>query len=172
MRNYKDSDIAHIKKNEYSDMYTESIDNNEKFWSKISKRIHWFKNWERISNVDFSKGDINWFENGKLNVSYNCLDRHVENGNGDDIALIWEGNDPSEDKKFSYKELLVEVSKFSNVLKSKNVLKGDRVCIYMQMIPELAIAMLACSRIGAIHSIVFGAFSSNSLKDRINDSEM
>ena len=170
MRNYKDSDIAHIKKNEYSGIYTESIDNNEKFWSKISKRIHWFKNWERISNVDFSKGDINWFENGKLNVSYNCLDRHVENGNGDDIALIWEGNNPSEDKKFSYKELLVEVSKFSNVLKSKNVLKGDRVCIYMQMIPELAIAMLACSRIGAIHSIVFGAFSSNSLKDRINDS--
>ena len=170
MRNYKDSDIAHIKKNEYSGIYTESIDNNEKFWSKISKRIHWFKSWEKISNVDFSKGDINWFENGKLNVSYNCLDRHVENGNGDDIALIWEGNNPSEDKKFSYKELLVEVSKFSNVLKSKNVLKGDRVCIYMQMIPELAIAMLACSRIGAIHSIVFGAFSSNSLKDRINDS--
>ena len=94
MRNYKDSDIAHIKKNEYSGIYTESIDNNEKFWSKISKRIHWFKNWEKISNVDFSKGDINWFENGKLNVSYNCLDRHVENGNGDDIALIWEGNNP------------------------------------------------------------------------------
>ena len=157
MKNYKDLDIAHIKKNEYSGIYNESIKNNEKFWSKIS-------------NVDFSKGVINWFENGKLNVSYNCLDRHVENGNGDDIALIWEGNNPSEDKKFSYKELLVEVSKFSNVLKSKNVLKGDRVCIYMQMIPELAIAMLACSRIGAIHSIVFGAFSSNSLKDRINDS--
>ena len=171
MKNYKDLDIAHIKKNEYSGIYNESIKNNEKFWSKISKRIYWFKDWEKISNVDFSKGNINWFENGKLNVSYNCLDRHVENGNGDDIALIWEGNNPSEDKKFSYKELLVEVSKFSNVLKSKNVLKGDRVCIYMQMIPELAIAMLACSRIGAIHSIVFGAFSSNSLKDRINDSE-
>ena len=122
MKNYKDLDIAHIKKNEYSDIYNESINNNEKFWSKISKRIHWFKDWEKISNVDFSKGVINWFENGKLNVSYNCLDRHVENGNGDDIALIWEGNNPSEDKKISYKELLVEDSKFSNVLKSKYVL--------------------------------------------------
>ena len=171
MNKYKDIEIAHIKKEEYSKLYNESIDNNEEFWSKVSKRIHWFKNWDNISSIDYSKAKIKWFENGKLNVSYNCIDRHIENGHGDNIALIWEGNDTSEDKQFTYKELLNEVSKFSNVLKSNNVIKGDRVCIYMQMIPELAIAMLACSRIGAVHSIVFGAFSSESLRDRINDSK-
>jgi acetyl-CoA synthetase len=171
LNKYKDIEIAHIKRDEYPKLYNESIDNNEEFWSKVSKRIHWFKNWETISSIDYSKAKIKWFENGKLNVSYNCIDRHIENGHGDDIALIWEGNDPSQDKQFTYKELLNEVSKFSNVLKSNNVIKGDRVCIYMQMIPELAIAMLACSRIGAVHSIVFGAFSSDSLRDRINDSK-
>jgi len=168
---YKDIDIAHIKKEQYSKLYSESIDNTEKFWSEISKRIHWFKDWDNISNVDYSKAKIKWFENGKLNVAYNCIDRHIESGHGDDIALIWEGNNPSDDKQYTYKELLIEVSKFSNVLKSNNVIKGDRVCIYMQMIPELAIAMLACARIGAIHSIVFGAFSPESLRDRINDSK-
>ena len=171
MRKYKDIDISHIKKEEYSKLYNESIGNNEKFWSKVSKRIHWFKNWDKVSDIDYSQAKIKWFENGKLNVSYNCIDRHVESGHGDDIALIWEGNNPSEDKQFTYKELLIEVSKFSNVLKSNNVIKGDRVCIYMQMIPELTIAMLACARIGAVHSIVFGAFSPESLRDRINDSK-
>ena len=171
MRKYKDIDISHIKKEEYSKLYNESIGNNEKFWSKVSKRIHWFKNWDKVSDIDYSKAKIKWFENGKLNVSYNCIDRHVESGHGDDVALIWEGNNPSEDKQFTYKELLIEVSKFSNVLKSNNVIKGDRVCIYMQMIPELTVAMLACARIGAVHSIVFGAFSPESLRDRINDSK-
>ena len=171
MRKYKDIDISHIKKEEYSKLYNESIGNNEKFWSKVSNRIHWFKNWDKVSDIDYSQAKIKWFENGKLNVSYNCIDRHVESGHGDDIALIWEGNNPSEDKQFTYKELLIEVSKFSNVLKSNNVIKGDRVCIYMQMIPELTVAMLACARIGAVHSIVFGAFSPESLRDRINDSK-
>ncbi len=171
MRKYKNIDISHIKKEEYSKLYNESIGNNEKFWSKVSKRIHWFKNWDKVSDIDYSQAKIKWFENGKLNVSYNCIDRHVESGHGDDIALIWEGNNPSEDKQFTYKELLIEVSKFSNVLKSNNVIKGDRVCIYMQMIPELTVAMLACARIGAVHSIVFGAFSPESLRDRINDSK-
>ena len=171
MRKYKDIDISHIKKEEFSKLYNESIGNNEKFWSKVSKRIHWFKNWDKVSDIDYSQAKIKWFENGKLNVSYNCIDRHVESGHGDDLALIWEGNNPSEDKQFTYKELLIEVSKFSNVLKSNNVIKGDRVCIYMQMIPELTIAMLACARIGAVHSIVFGAFSPESLRDRINDSK-
>ena len=105
-----------------------------------------------------------------MNVSYNCLDRHIESGLGDKTALIWEGNNPKEDKSFTYSELLIEVQKFSNVLKGLGVEKGDRVCIYMQMVPQLAIAMLACARIGAVHSIVFGAFSPDSLRDRINDS--
>ena len=170
MIRYKDINKAHIRREQYSKLYNESINNNEKFWSKVSNRIDWFENWDKVSDVDYSKAKIKWFENGKLNVSYNCIDRHIENGHGDDIALIWEGNDILEDKQFTYKELLEEVSKFSNVLKSNNIVKGDRVCIYMQMIPELAIAMLACSRIGAVHSIVFGAFSSDSLRDRINDS--
>ncbi|MDB4859698.1 acetate--CoA ligase [Candidatus Marinimicrobia bacterium] len=170
MIKYKDINRAHIRREQYSKLYKESINNNEKFWSKVSSRIDWFKNWDKVSDVDYSKAKIKWFKNGKLNVSYNCIDRHIENGYGDDIALIWEGNDILEDKQFTYKELLDEVSKFSNVLKSNNIVKGDRVCIYMQMIPELAIAMLACSRIGAVHSIVFGAFSSDSLRDRINDS--
>ena len=170
MIRYKDINKTHVREEQYSKLYNESINNNEKFWSKVSNRIDWFENWDKVSDVDYSKAKIKWFENGKLNVSYNCIDRHIENGYGDDIALIWEGNDILEDKQFTYKELLEEVSKFSNVLKSNNIVKGDRVCIYMQMIPELAIAMLACSRIGAVHSIVFGAFSSDSLRDRINDS--
>ena len=124
---------------------------------------------KKISDVDFKTAKIKWFQDGQINASYNCLDRHINNGYGDKVALIWEGNNPDHDKKFTYKQLLCEVSKFANVLKSHNIKKGDRVCIYMQMIPELTIAMLACARIGAIHSIVFGAFSSDSLRDRIND---
>ena len=121
-------------------------------------------------DFDFVDANIKWFSGGKLNVSYNCLDRHVEAGFGDRTAIIWEGNDPAEDKTFSYSELLAEVEKFANVLKDNGIQKGDRVCIYMQMVPQLPIAMLACARIGAVHSIVFGAFSSDSLRDRINDS--
>jgi acetyl-CoA synthetase len=123
-----------------------------------------------VVDFDFVDANIKWFSGGKLNVSYNCLDRHVEAGFGDRTAIIWEGNDPAEDKTFSYSELLAEVEKFANVLKDNGIQKGDRVCIYMQMVPQLPIAMLACARIGAVHSIVFGAFSSDSLRDRINDS--
>jgi len=169
---YKDTSKSHVKNFEdYLKSYKNSIENKDLFWEKIADRIHWFKKWETVSNIDYKQAHIKWFEGGKLNVSYNCLDRHVENGFGDNIALIWEGNDPSEDKSFTYSELLSDVSKFSNALKKMNIKKGDRVCIYMQMIPELTVAMLACARIGAIHSIVFGAFSSDSLSDRINDSK-
>ncbi len=168
---YKDDDIARINSfKKYQTIYNESIKDSDLFWAKQSKQIDWFKKWDIISNNNFDKAQIKWFEGGKLNVSYNCLDRHVESGHGNHTALIWEGNNPSDDKKISYSQLLDDVCKFANVLKSINVKKGDRVCIYMQMIPELAIAMLACARIGAIHSIVFGAFSAQSLQDRINDS--
>lgn len=163
---------AHIKSMEqYQEMYDRSVNDQDGFWAEQAERLTWFKKWDTVANYDLAKADIKWFEGGKLNVSYNCLDRHVEDGFGERTALIWEGNNPEEDKTFTYGELLNEVQKFANVLKSHGVVKGDRVCIYMQMIPELSVAMLACSRIGAIHSIVFGAFSPESLRDRINDSK-
>ena len=166
------SDQAHIKSMEqYRDVYEKSITNPDTFWADIAERITWFKKWDTVSKVDFKKAEIKWFEGGKLNVSYNCLDRHVEAGKGDRTALIWEGNNPEEDTHFTYQELLIEVQKFANVLKNIGVEKGDRVCMYMQMVPQLPVAMLACARIGAVHSIVFGAFSADSLRDRINDSE-
>ena len=150
--------------------YAESIQDPEAFWAEIAERLTWYQKWHTVRDYDFVNADIKWFEGGTLNACYNCLDRHVEAGHGDATAIIWEGNDPSEDKTFSFSELLAEVKKFANVLKDQGVEKGDRVCIYLQMVPELAIAMLACARIGAIHSIVFGAFSAESLRDRINDS--
>ena len=156
---------------DYLDEYTFSVNNSDNFWSKKAERIDWYEKWDKISDVDFTKPQIRWFINGKLNVSYNCLDRHIENGHGDRIAFFWEGNDHNENKSYTYNELLVKVNKFSNVLKNLNVSKGDRVCLYMQMIPELPVAMLACARIGAVHSVVFGAFSPDSLRDRINDSK-
>ncbi len=163
---------AHINSMaQYQEMYDRSVNDPDGFWGETAERLDWFEKWDKVMDYDLAAGDIKWFEGGKLNVSYNCLDRHVEAGHGDRTALIWEGNDPSESKTFTYNEVLAEVSKFANVLKSRGVGKGDRVCIYMQMVPELAFAMLACSRIGAIHSIVFGAFSPESLRDRINDSE-
>ncbi|MBT4034123.1 MAG: acetate--CoA ligase [Candidatus Marinimicrobia bacterium] len=163
---------AHIKSMEqYQEMYDRSVNDEDGFWAEQAERLTWFKKWDTVANYDIAKADIKWFEGGKLNVSYNCLDRHVEDGFGERTALIWEGNNPNEDKTFTYNELLGDVQKFANVLKAHGVEKGDRVCIYMQMIPELSVAMLACSRIGAIHSIVFGAFSPESLRDRINDSE-
>jgi acetyl-CoA synthetase len=165
------SQNAHIKSiHQYRKMYHESVTDPEVFWSKIAERIHWLKKWDKVFEYDFVSANIKWFIGGKLNISYNCLDRHVEAGHGDKTALIWEGNDPDEAKTFTYAELLAAVQKFANVLKSHGVQKGDRVCIYMQMIPELPVAMLACARIGAVHSIVFGAFSAESLRDRINDS--
>ena len=168
---YKDAKKAHISTKEiYNKTYDQSIKDPDFFWGKVAERLHWDNKWNKISDNDFSKAKINWFQGAKLNASYNCIDRHVEAGDGSKTAIIWEGNNPKEDKSYTYSELLTEVCKFSNVLKSNGAKKGDRVCIYMQMIPELAIAMLACARIGAIHSIVFGAFSPDSLRERINDS--
>ncbi len=169
---YKDAQIAHIPSMEsYQKMYDNSIENMDAFWAEKAERLTWYKKWDTVSNCDFNTADIKWFEGGKLNVSYNCLDRHVNAGHGDQTALIWEGNDPTEDASYSYKEMLDKVSRFANVLKANGVQKGDRVCLYMQMVPELSVAMLACTRIGAVHSIVFGAFSPDALRDRINDSE-
>ena len=166
------SQNAHVKSmDQYRVQYKKSIDDKNAFWAEKAERISWVKKWSSIGRFDFVNADIKWFEGGKLNVSYNCLDRHVEAGDGDRTALIWEGNNPAEEEYFSYSELLVEVQKFANVLKELGVEKGDRVCMYMQMVPQLPIAMLACARIGAVHSIVFGAFSPDSLRDRINDAE-
>ena len=162
---------AHVKSlDHYNHEYNQSIQDQNQFWEEKAKRINWYKKWDAIGSFDYSNGIIKWFEGASLNASYNCLDRHVESGNGYRIALIWEGNNPEEDKHFSYNDLLIEVKKFSNVLLKLGVEKGDRVCLYMQMIPQLPVAMLACARIGAVHSVVFGAFSSDSLRDRINDS--
>ena len=158
-------------KDDYDKEYSNSIKSNDDFWNEKASRLDWFKKWNKISDVDFTVPRIEWFKGAKLNVSYNCIDRHIKNGKGDRIAFFWEGNDPSESKKLTYNQLYQEVCKFSNVLKELDISKGDRVCLYMQMIPELPIAMLACARIGAIHSVVFGAFSPDSLRDRINDSE-
>ena len=156
---------------EYQKLYDESINNNDEFWARIAEEyVTWFKKWDKVQDWKFSKDEVylKWFLGGKLNVSYNCLDRHLEK-RGDQVALIWEGNEPADDKKFTYKELHEQVCKFANVLKSHGIKKGDKVTIYLPMIPELVITMLACSRIGAIHSIVFGGFSADALKDRIQD---
>jgi acetyl-CoA synthetase len=155
----------------YTQMYQRSIQDPEGFWSEQAEKfVTWFKKWDTVLEWDFHTASIKWFIGGKLNVSYNCLDRHIEAGAGGQTAIIWQGNDLSESRTLTYAELLEQVCKFANALKSLGVKKGDRVCIYMQMIPELAVAMLACTRIGAIHSVVFGAFSAESLRDRIQDS--
>jgi len=166
------SEVAHIKTlDDYNKQYQMSIKNPETFWDQKASRLKWFKKWDKTKEFDFTKGHIKWFLGGEINASYNCIDRHIENGFGNEDAIIWEGNDPNQSRTFTYNDLLKEVSRFSNALKDLGVKKGDRVCLYMQMIPELAIAVLACARIGAVHSVVFGAFSSESLRDRINDSQ-
>ena len=155
----------------YQQMYKRSIEDPEGFWADMAEEfVTWDSKWDSVLAWDFDKANIEWFKGGKLNVSYNCLDRHVEAGHGDQKALIWEGNDPEEDEAITYKQLLAEVCRFANALKKIGVKKGDRVCMYMQMIPQLPVAMLACARIGAVHNIVFGAFSPDSLAERINDS--
>lgn len=155
----------------YDAMWKRSVEEPEKFWAEIAEQqVTWFKKWDKVMdyNFDIKKGDIfvKFFEGGKLNVSYNCLDRHLEK-RGNQVAIQWEGNEPGEERAITYKQLHEEVCKFANVLKSKGVQKGDRVCLYMPMVPELGIAALACSRIGAIHCIVFGGFSADALRDRI-----
>ena len=161
---------AFIKKLDYDKLYKESIDNPQRFWSEQGKRLSWFKPYNTICDYSYDKNNlyIKWFEDGVLNASFNCLDRHVEK-NPDSLAIIWEGDDPSSSKKITYKELLDEVCKLSNGLKSLGITKGDRVTIYMPMIPEAAVAMLACTRIGAIHSVVFGGFSPEALAGRLKD---
>jgi len=164
---------ANINQEQYQQMYRQSLDDPDTFWSEQAEEyLSWSKKWEKVQEWSFNKADlgIKWFIGGKLNVSYNCLDRHLET-RGDQVAIIWEGDDPNEDRKITYKELHAEVCKFANVLKDRGVNKGDRVSIYMPMIPEAAVAMLACTRIGAMHSIVFGGFSPDALKDRIQDSD-
>jgi len=159
---------AWIDNDTYLKMYQESVKDPEGFWDKQADRLDWFKKWDRTLDWDYNKAYIRWYEGGKLNVSHNCLDRHLE-ARGDQKALIWESDDPKVDRSFTYKQLHSEVSRFANVMKSLGVVKGDRVMIYMPMIPELAIACLACARIGAVHSVVFGGFSSEALKNRITD---
>ncbi len=163
---------AHISSIEdYKRMYDDSIKNPESFWEGQADRISWSQKWNKVWDWNFDDAHIKWFEGAKLNACYNCIDRHVEDGHGEEIGLIWEGNDPNESKEYTYSELLVQVQLAGSALKNLGIEKGDRVCIYMQMVPELAIAVLACARIGAIHSVVFGAFAPDSLEARINDSE-
>ncbi len=162
---------AWINKDQYQAMYQRSIDDPEGFWAEQANQfITWFKPWDKVLDWDFTKGHIRWFDGAKVNVSYNCLDRHLET-RADQVAIIWEGDSPNEDKKITYRELHEEVCRLANVLKAQGVKKGDRVCLYLPMIPEAAVSMLACARIGAVHSIVFGGFSPDSLKDRIADAE-
>jgi acetyl-CoA synthetase len=164
---------AHINAEQYATMYQRSVDDPNGFWAEQAEKfVTWSKKFDRVMDYSFDPENlyIKWFEGGQLNVSYNCLDRHLAT-RGDQVAIIWEADNPAEDKKITYRELHTEVCKLANVLKSKGVKKGDRVCIYLPMIPEAAVAMLACTRVGAVHSIVFGGFSPDSLRDRILDSD-
>lgn len=163
---------AHINAEKYKEMYDRSIKDPDNFWAEQAENfITWSGKWDKVLEWDFDKKvSIKWFAGGKLNVSWNCLDRHLDT-RGDQTAIIWEGDDPKADKKITYRELHADVCRFANVLKDRGVKKGDCVSIYMPMIPEVAVAMLACTRIGAVHSIVFGGFSPEALKDRILDSD-
>ena len=156
---------------DYKRVYDYSVAEPENFWSAVADDFYWQKKWDQVLEWDFLKPDIKWFIGAKLNITENCLDRHLEN-NADTTALLWEPNDPEEHyRKFSYRELHFKVCQFSHVLANNGVKKGDRVCLYMPMVPELAIAVLACARVGAIHSVVFGGFSAQSIADRINDAQ-
>ncbi|MEJ2142367.1 MAG: acetate--CoA ligase [Gammaproteobacteria bacterium] len=164
---------ANITEAQYKEMYQRSIDDPEGFWAEQAEKfVTWFKPWDKVTDWSYDADNlyIKWFEGGKLNITYNCIDRHLDT-RGDQVAIIWEGDDPNDDKNITFKELHEQVSRLANVLKNRGVKKGDRVCIYMPMIPEAGYAMMACARIGAVHSVVFGGFSPESLKDRILDSD-
>ena len=163
---------AKINNDEYSSMYKQSIEDGDSFWKRHAGRIDWFKKFTKIKDVKYSSDEVNikWFEDGELNVSYNCIDRHAKI-NPNKVAIIWEGDDPNNTKKITYEELKKNVCKTANVLKKIGIKKGDRVTIYLTMIPELAYVMLACARIGAIHSIIFGGFSADSIAGRVQDCE-
>jgi acetyl-CoA synthetase len=160
-----------IDRAQYDALYRYSVEDPEGFWAEQAEKfVSWDRKWDRVLDWDFARGHIRWFEGARLNISYNCLDRHLAR-RGDQVAILWEGDDPSQDRKLTYRELHAEVCKFANVLKGRGVKKGDRICIYMPMVPEAAVAMLACARIGAVHSVVFGGFSPESIKGRILDSD-
>jgi acetyl-CoA synthetase len=165
------SDSAWIDETTYEAMYSQSVDNPDQFWGdQAAQFLTWDKPWETVCRSDIEQGQAAWFEGGKLNVAVNCIDRHLVN-RADQTAIIWEGDDPTDDAHISYAQLHEQVSRLGNVLRQRGIKKGDRVCIYMPMIPEAAYAMLACARIGAVHSVVFGGFSPDALKDRILDSD-
>ena len=162
---------AHLTNEQYAEWYAASINEPDEFWAaRANEFLSWNKPWTKVSESDFTKGEVGWFLGAELNASSNCIDRHLES-KGDQVAIIWEGDDPSIEKKITYREMHDRVCRLANVLKSRGVTKGDRVCIYMPMVPEAAFAMLACARIGAIHSVVFGGFSPQALQDRILDSD-
>ena len=156
---------------QYLSEYKKSIDAPEEFWAEQAEEFVWKKKWDKVLEWNFTEPTIKWFTGGKLNITENCLDRHLAE-RGEQTAIIWEPNDPNGTaRKFSYKELHTEVCRFANVLKNNGAKKSSRICIYMPMVPELAIAVLACARIGAIHSVVFGGFSASALSGRIQDSD-
>ena len=163
---------AWIDNAQYEKLYKMSVEDPRGFWEEAGRRLDWIKPYERVKNTSFDSGNvfIRWFEDGTLNVSANCIDRHLA-ARGDQVAIIWEGDDPTVDEQITYKQLHERVCKMANVLKALGAKKGDRVTIYLPMIPEAAYAMLACARIGAVHSIVFGGFSPDSLKNRIEDAD-
>ena len=162
---------ALINAEQYRAMYDRSINDADAFWAEQAEAfLSWSKKWDQVQKWDYSSADIQWFLGGRLNVSYNCLDRHLAT-RAEQVAIIWEGDDPEEDRQITYQALHEAVCRFANALKARGVKKGDRVCLYLPMIPEAAVAMLACTRIGAVHSIVFGGFSPDALRDRINDSD-
>ncbi|RLP54735.1 MAG: acetate--CoA ligase [Ketobacter sp.] len=162
---------ANITEQQYQAWYKESLEQPDQFWAARAKQfLDWSKPWSSVNEYNFAKGETTWFKDGKLNACYNCIDRHLEK-RGNQVAIIWEGDDPSEDLSITYRQLYEQVGRLSNALLAQGVKKGDRVCLYMPMIPEAAYAMLACARIGAVHSVVFGGFSPESLKDRILDSD-
>jgi acetyl-CoA synthetase len=162
---------SHLDAARFQELYRQSIESPEEFWAdQAGKLIHWHEPWKSVCRSDFRKAEASWFTGAKLNVAFNCIDRHLDR-RGEQTAIIWEGDEPTDDKRITYRELHSHVCTFANALRRRGVAKGDRVCIYMPMIPEATYAMLACARIGAVHSVVFGGFSPESLKDRILDSD-
>lgn len=162
---------AHLNEADYDRLYRESVENPEAFWASQAKQfLDWFEPWDTVRERNLKEGQAAWFKGGKLNVAYNCIDRHLGK-RADQVAIIWEGDEPADSQQITYAQLHEQVCRLANVLKSRGVAKGDRVCIYMPMIPEAAFAMLACARIGAVHSVVFGGFSPEAMRDRIQDAD-
>lgn len=164
------SQSAALTPEDYRRLYRQSVEDPDTFWAEQAKRLDWIKPWSSVQQCDLHTGKARWFDGAQLNVSFNCIDRHLAQ-RGEQTALLWEGDDPKDSKAITYRELHRQVCRLANAMKARGVKKGDRVCIYMPMIPEAAFAMLACTRIGAIHSVVFGGFSPDALRDRILDAD-